>query len=381
MAFDSAMAALKLASRRSMLSAGVACLGLVVFGLAPAAPARAVGYEQDSRFPANPPLAHGTTEAAARASQYGFDLRMDVEIDIGSGPKPARVFVNSRDGSMLLDQPTLTLWAFGAGDLINRVSVHHLLIDDGQALACGEPRDARTAAQAEQLVASQRLCFGVGQLSPVINATNAEAARQIFFDSVLLSPPSPPPGMLPGAAQLEAVAGETPSGRLTLWLEPGSSTIATRAPFLGPGVGVLKDPRVNRNRVVRHAWLHSPQHAGTQLPVDTFITLRTLQPVSRSVALSGYKRVTAFATHRSYDPGRSHGGLEQMQVLSRQLRDGLQQVELMDRNGNCRGAQQLYSSLMVRLAEFQGRHGLAADQPYFYRCRHSRTPNPGAASL
>jgi hypothetical protein len=66
-----------------------------------------------------------------------------------------------------------------------------------------------------------------------------------------------------------------------------------------------------------------------------------------------------------------------MQVLSRQLQDGLQQVELMDRNGNCRGAQQLYSSLMVRLAEFQGRHGLAADQPYVYRCRHSRTQPPG----
>jgi hypothetical protein len=43
------------------------------------------------------------------------------------------VFVNSRDGSMLLDQPTLTLWAFGADDLINRVSVHHLLMDDGQS--------------------------------------------------------------------------------------------------------------------------------------------------------------------------------------------------------------------------------------------------------
>ncbi|MCP9888368.1 hypothetical protein KBY96_10570 [Cyanobium sp. ATX 6A2] len=235
MALDSAMAALKLASRRSMLSSGVACLVLTVFGLAPAAPARAVGYEQDSRFPANPPLAHGTTEAAARASQYGFDLRMDVEIDIGSGPRPARVFVNSRDGSMLLDQPTLTLWAFGAGDLINRVSVHHLLIDDGQALACGEPRDARTAAQAEQLFASQRLCFGVGQLSPVINATSSGRAQRMFFADVLPSPPAPPPGTLPGAAQLEAVAGETPSGRLTLWLEPGSSTIATRAPFLGPG--------------------------------------------------------------------------------------------------------------------------------------------------
>ncbi|MCP9927304.1 hypothetical protein KBY90_05405 [Cyanobium sp. CH-040] len=345
-------------------------------GLVPFAPAWAVGYGQDSRFPANPPLAHDSTERAARASQFGFDLRMDVEIDIGSGPKPARVFVNSRDGSMLLDQPTLTLWAFGAGDLINRVSVHHLLVDDGQALACGEPRDARTAAQAERLFASQRLCFGVGQLSPVINATNAEAARQIFFDNLLPSPPSPPSGKLPGAAQLEAVVGETPSGRLALWLEPGSSTIATRAPFLGPAVGVVKDPRVNRNRVVRHAWLHSPQNAGTLLPVDTFITLRVLQPATRTLALSGYQRVTAFTSGNPYSPGAQRGGLDQMQVLSRQLRDGLQQVELMDRNGNCRGAQELYSSLMARLAEFQGRHGLAADQPYRYRCRHGRAQPP-----
>jgi len=377
MASGSVLAALKLASCRSVLSSGVACLILACFGLAPAAPARAVGYEQDSRFPANPPLAHDSTEAAAGASQYGFDLRMDVEIDIGSGPRPARVFVNSRDGSMLLDQPTLTLWAFGADDLINRVSVHHLLMDDGQALACGEPRDARTAAHAERLFASQRLCFGVGQLSPVINATISGRAQRMFFADVLPSPPAPPRGKLPGASQLEAVAGDTPSGRLTLWLEPGSSSIATRAPFLGPAVGVLKDPRTSRNRVVRHAWLHSPEHAGTSLPVDTFITLRTLQPATRSLALSGYKRVTAFATHRSYDPGRSHAGLEQIQVLSRQLRDGLQQVELMDRNGNCRGAQQLYSSLMVRLAELQGRHGLAADQPYFYRCRHSRAQPSG----
>jgi hypothetical protein len=148
----------------------------------------------------------------------------------------------------------------------------------------------------------------VGQLSPEINATISGRAQRMFFADVLPSPPAPPPGKLPGASQLEAVAGDTPSGRLTLWLEPGSSTIATRAPFLGPGVGVLKDPRTNRNRVVRHAWLHSPEHAGTSLPLDTSITLRTLQPATRSLALSGYKRVTAFATHRSYDPGRSQGG-------------------------------------------------------------------------
>jgi hypothetical protein len=364
---------------RSTVRHGTAILllaGLALTSVGPS-PARAVGYEQDSRFPANPPLAHGSSAAAAGASRYGFDLRMDVEIDIGSGPRPARVFVNSRDGSMLLDQPTLTLWSFGAGDLIDRVSVHHLLVASGQALVCGEPRDVGTSDEADRLFASWRLCFGVGQLSPVLNATNAEAARQIFFDTVLPSPPSPPPGKLPGAAQLEAVAGETPSGRLTLWLEPGSSTIATRAPFLGPAVGVVKDPRVNRNRVVRHAWLHSPQNAGTLLPVDTFLTLRTLQPATRTLALSGYRRVTAFTMGNPFSPGRSQGGLEQMQQLSQQLRDGLQQVELMDRNGNCRGAQQLYSSLMVRLAEFQGRHGLAVDQPFVYRCRY-RSDQPPA---
>ena len=370
MALDRPLHAAPSAAFQRVGCRAVVCLMVAGLGLAPAVPARAAGYEQESRFPANPPLAHGSSALAAGASRYAFDLRMDLEIDIGSGPRPAQVFVNSRDGSMLLDQPTLTLWSFGAGDLINRVSVHHLLVASGQALVCGEPSDPRTAAEANRLFASQRLCFGVGQLLPVLNATNAEAARLIFFDSALSSPPSPPPGKLPGAAQLEAVVGDTPSGRLTLWLDPGSSTVATRAPFLGPAVGVVKDPRVNRNRVVRHAWLHSPQYAGTRLPVDTFITLRTLQPATRTLALGGYKRVTAFTSGNPYSPGAERGGLEQMQGLSQQLRDGLQQVELMDRNGNCRGAQQLYSSLMGRLAEFQGRHGLAADQPFFYRCRY-----------
>lgn len=100
MAFEAAIAAEKPAAPaaticrsagcRRMLCSSVAWLMLAGVALVPFAPAWAVGYEQDSRFPANPPLAHVTTEASAKASQYGFDLLTDVEIGIGSCPKPAR---------------------------------------------------------------------------------------------------------------------------------------------------------------------------------------------------------------------------------------------------------------------------------------------------
>ncbi|MEO1003463.1 MAG: hypothetical protein AAFX65_10170 [Cyanobacteria bacterium J06638_7] len=342
--------------------------------------AAAAGYDQRSAFPANPPLAHGSSGAAAAAGSYRFDLLLDVEIDIGTGPMPARVYVNSGDGSMLLEEPSLTLWSFGASDLLRRVSVHHLLVANRQALACGEAASASTAAQAEKLFGARRLCFGVGQLSPLL-ASEAEFDRDNFFDLAVASPPFPPRSRLPAArdGDLEMFAAETRGGRTTLWLEPGSSEVATQVPFLGPGVGVIKDPRSRRNRLVRHAWLHSPQNLGSQAPANVYISLKRLGPANHQVSLTSYRRITAFTLGSPSSPSpfsRGGPGIDRMNALSGELADGMRQVELMDRNGNCRGAQQQFASLMTKLRDYQSQHGLTAPLPESYRCRFR--PQPGA---
>lgn len=334
--------------------------------------------DRPSPFPANPPLAHGSSTEAAGASSYRFDLLLDVEVDIGTGPRPARVYVNSGDGSMLLEQPSLALWSFGAADLLRQVSVHHLLVANRQALACGEAASAATAAKAEQLFGARRLCFGVGSLSPLL-ASEAEFDRDNVFELAVPSPPFPPRSRLPGArdGDLEMFAGETMSGRVTLWLEPGASEVATQVPFLGPGVGVIKDLRSRRNRLVRHAWLHSPQNQGSQAPTNVYLSLKRLAPVNRQVSLAGYRRVTAFTVGSPSHPSpffRGGPGMDRMNALSRELADGMRQVELMDRNGNCQGAQQQFASLMTKLRSYQTQHGLAAPLPDAYRCRYSKQP-------
>jgi hypothetical protein len=355
-------------------------VAMVVGLLMPGLPVVAAAYDQPSRFPANPPLAHGSSAAASGASRYRFDLLLDVEIDIGKGPRPARIYVNSADGSMLLERPTLTLWSFGADDLLRRVTVHHLLVSNRQALACGEPASSSTAAQAQQMFGAQRFCFGVGQLSPVLIATQGDLDRDRFFDLSVPSAPFPPRSRLPGARDgtLERIAGETTSGRLTLWLEPGASGVATQVPFLGPGVGVIKDPRSRRNRLVRQAWLNSPQHLGSQAPANVYMTLNRLAPADHQISLNGYKRISAFTlgSPSSPSPLSPQGpGIERMTILSRELLDGLRQVELMDRNGNCPGAQEHFTSLMTKLRSYQNLHGLAVPLPESYRCRHSQQPS------
>lgn len=123
----------------------------------------AVAERRASDFPPNPPLIHPASTAVAPAARFQFDIAMDVDFEFGQGPIRARVFVNSRDGSMLLDNPHTALWAFGAQGL-DKITVHHLLFQSGRALACGEPNDERRRQDAQTLFGAERVCIEAGQL-------------------------------------------------------------------------------------------------------------------------------------------------------------------------------------------------------------------------
>ena len=328
----------------------------------------ATAERRASDFPPNPPLVHVASGAAAPSARFQFDIAMDVDFEFGQGPIRARVFVNSRDGSMLLDNPHTALWAFGAQGL-DKITVHHLLFQSGRAMACGEPHDERRRQDAQNLFGAERVCIELGQLFPYVIADEEQLHHHMFFE--MADRRRPPRGRFDHDPRLDFIGGPTTSGELSLWMDPGRATFVTDRLFLGPGVGLAFDPRSGQVRVVRHALFEMPQHRGTTLPEVVALTLVAIERARHQVTLSGYKHVTAFTTgdrHFSDLPGGG-GGIEQMNQLSAELARVMREVERMDQAGDCAGAQRAYAGMMQKMQAFQRQHGFAVPMDMEYRCK------------
>ena len=328
----------------------------------------ALAERRVSDFPPNPPLVNPASGAAASSARFQFDIAMDVDFEFGQGPIRARVFVNSRDGSMLLDNPHTALWAFGVQGL-DKITVHHLLFQSGQALACGEPNDERRRQDAQKLFGAERLCIEAGQLFPYVIADQERIHQQLFFE--LADRDRPPSGRFDHDRRLAFIGGPTTSGELSLWIDPGRATFVTDRLFLGPGVGLAFDPRSGQVRVVRHALIQMPQNRGTSVPEEVALTLVAIERARHQLTLSGYKHVTGFSTGDRHfrDLPQAQGSIEQMNQLSAELARVMRDVERMDQAGNCAGAQAAYAAMMQKMQAFQRQHGFAVPMDMEYRCK------------
>lgn len=331
-------------------------------------PTAAFAERRASDFPPNPPLVHFSSEAAASSKRFQFDIAMDVDFEFGQDPIRARVFVNSRDGSMLLDNPHTALWASDAQGL-DKITVHHLLVQSGRALACGEPHDERRRQDAQTLFGAERVCIEAGQLFSYVIDDDERIHHQLFFE--MADRQRPPPGRFDHDRSLDFIGGPTTSGELSLWMDPGRATFVTDRLFLGPGVGLAFDPRSGHVRVVRHALIQMPQNRGTSLPEEVALTLITIEPARHQMTLAGYKHVTAFTTGDRYfrDVPGSGGGIDQMNQLSAELARVMREVERMDQAGDCASAQRAYAGMMQKLQAFQRQHGFAVPMDMEYRCK------------
>ncbi|MBL0935388.1 MAG: hypothetical protein IBJ07_11645 [Rhizobiaceae bacterium] len=232
----------------------------------------AAGFGAESGFRANPATGVGT---------FAFDLEISFDLRSDRASGAATVYVNSRDGSMALANPHASLWAFGMQD-IPGLQIHHVIVRAGEIMACGR----------HPLHGDGCLPFG-GDIVPGFSAWASAEAAERFFASVASTDQSRAPGFVVGTKGLDYVHGSgAPDEDVTFWFDPGPSTVATHMPFLGPAVGVMKDYRDRRTKVVRHAYI---RFAEGRAPVRWLsIRLNRLAQRSHQIDLSGYAVVTAF---------------------------------------------------------------------------------------
>lgn len=252
--------------------------GLVAFALALgfASAASAAEFDRDSSFPANPTVGTG---------QFAFDLTMQVSLRATGIDGNFTVLVNSRDGSMALEDPHTTLWALGLQDIPD-LQIHQVIARTGELLVCGtHPETGKGCMTLGGSLASFWVPIREGML-----ARDSEA----FFASATLTDQSAVPCCQPGTENLTHMAGKGASGEtLAFWFDPGAATVRTQRPFLGPGVGIMKDRISRTNRVVRHFWVDPPEG---QSPVDSIMMhLDRLTMGRNNIDVSDYPLVTAFA--------------------------------------------------------------------------------------
>lgn len=241
---------------------------------------REAAWRADSRFPANPDTLPGT---------YRFDLRQRLRVDSADGLVDMSCFVNSRDASLICPDWGLSGWgldlesAQGKLDFVLRQA-------DGDVFACGRHRDFGPA------------CLQLGeQIGPAFAWLRNVGLHQALLDSIPATPQTLGEG--PGGA-VQGVRARTADGYLQLWFDRRASTIATQMPWLGLGVGVMKDTRARVNRTVRRARFEGADRDGGDVVID----LIELEPARLERRLD-YRVVTAFTAQ----------GLEQAMSIGQRL--------------------------------------------------------------
>ncbi|MFE3838190.1 hypothetical protein [Pseudogemmobacter sonorensis] len=245
---------------------------ILLVSLLLALPARAE-FSTPSSFPPNPASAIG---------RYGFDLALRIELQSDRASGPLTLLVNSRDGSMALDNPHASLWALGMED-IPGLDIHHVLFRAGEFLVCGR----------HPMVGEACLQIGGGMGLPY-GLDIGEAFAREFYESLRWTDQDGAPVGVEGTGGLGFVHGRGSDGTyLTFWFDPGRSTVDTTVPFLGPGVGIAKDYDAGVNRVARHFFV---DFSLTDSPVRwAAMQLVDLSHVERRIDLSRYRLIDAFS--------------------------------------------------------------------------------------
>ncbi|GIX37206.1 MAG: hypothetical protein KatS3mg127_0445 [Silanimonas sp.] len=242
---------------------------------------REAAWARDSTFPPNPDTVPG---------RYRFDLRLRQLVDSADGLVDMTCFANSRDASLLCPEWGLGGWTLGMASAQGRFEFV-LRQADGDVLVCGQHRDLGPA------------CVQMGdEIGPAFAWLRNMGLNQAFLDSIATTPQTLGDGPR-GAVQ--GVRGRTADGFLQLWFDPRGSGIATRMPWIGMGVGLLRDERARVVRTVRGARFEGADRDGG----DVILELIELAPARIERDLAGYRLITAFTAR----------GLEESMSLSAQL--------------------------------------------------------------
>ena len=295
-------------------------------------------FTADSRFPANPESPLGL---------YRFDLIIHQIIDSASGVDSVTYFANTADGSLLFPSWSLEgglppgLSAYGELHFVIRQA-------DGDLMACGKHRDFGQAC----LMMGDDLGRGFAWLRDM-------GLHRRYLDSIPRTPQALGEG--PGGP-FQGVRGQSEGTHVQMWLSRRASHVSTQVPFIGAGVGVMKDFRTRANRTVKRARWEGIDRDGGDLVID----LVDMAPSRAERDTSLYHFITAF-TGEGLEEAMSLGGqLQQMQAQAMEIEQALAACPGGNAGRDCR---RLHRDRMKALNEgareqaldYARRHGLPVD--------------------
>jgi hypothetical protein len=235
--------------------------------------ARERAFGADSRFPANPTSDRGV---------FRFDLVVTHRVETRDVLADFTYHLNSRDGSWVVEGEDVAHLLGGttvAGAKLSFV----LRKTGGDLLVCGShPALTKSPRACMRLRAAQAPAqlrtLDARQLAALLDSV--PRVRQRLGDG---------PG---GGAQ--GFRGRLRDGErwqyLQVWLAPGDSGVRTQLPWLGMGSGVMKDARVQLNRVVRRLRVEGVDLDGGDIVLDTLALARGTHEVNTQ----NFDIVTAF---------------------------------------------------------------------------------------
>ncbi|OYW36592.1 MAG: hypothetical protein B7Z42_11950, partial [Brevundimonas sp. 12-68-7] len=173
---------------------------------------------------------------------------------------------------------------------------------------------------------------GILYQDPIVSFHWEQEAVMGFFESEVTTPQQALEGE--GPSDHLPVTGMFGEHRATLWLSPRSSGIATQRPFLGLGVGLVKDYRTNTNRIVRQSRIEGAGRDGD----DLFFRLVDVRPASRSFDTGRYGMVSAFGEDALRSAAAFPVQIEEHQRRLRALEEGLDACGGAEVARNCRAS-------------------------------------------
>lgn len=299
---------------------------------------REEAWARDSTFPANPDTVPG---------RYRFDLRLRQLVDSADGLVDMTCFANSRDASLLCPEWGLGGWTLGMGSAQGQLDFV-LRQADGDVLVCGQHRDMGPA------------CVQLGdEIGPAFAWLRNMGLNRAFLDSISGTPQTLGDGPR-GAVQ--GVRGRTADGFLQLWFDRRGSGIATRMPWIGMGVGLLRDERARVVRTVRGARFEGADRDGG----DVILELIELAPARIDRDLAGYRLVTAFTARGREESGSIATRMMAMQREAAGVRAELDACPRGQAGRDCRAHHRERLKAIDQRAkdmalDFGRRHGLPVD--------------------
>lgn len=314
------------------------CLLVAALAATALSAANAADFNANSRFPPNP---------ESELGDYRFDLRIRQRIHSSEGIGTITYYVNSADNSALLRSEGLGSWWPGGAFEQGRLEFV-IRQADGDFLACGEHRDVGKAC----LVQGENLGAAFGWLRDM-------TWHREFLDSIAGTPQTLDEG--PGGAA-QGVRGRGQDGFIQVWFDPGTSTVATRMPVLGLGVGVMKDFRTRTNRTVKRLRAEGADKDGGDLVMD----LVSLEPARARQDTSLYRFITAF-TAEGLDEATQIGrrGMS-LQAEARGIQEALDACPSGRDGRDCRERERgrmkaLEDRFREQALDYGRRHGLPVD--------------------